>query len=101
MSNIPLEVQMHAERLYDEGGYESVPTIIAKAIMAETERCIGIVDNFIEHVVVEIDGRSRFSIQDINKECRKSARYIRDQISGEFEKNWGVVTPSQAKEGAK
>ena len=39
MSEIPLEVQMHAERLYDEGGYEAVPTIIAKAIIAEREQC--------------------------------------------------------------
>ncbi len=37
MSEIPFEVAMHAERLYDEGGYEGVPTIIAKAIMAERE----------------------------------------------------------------
>jgi hypothetical protein len=39
MSEIPLEIAMHAERLYDEGGYESAPTIIAKAILAERERC--------------------------------------------------------------
>ena len=39
MSEIPLEISMNAERLYDEGGYESVPTIIAKAIMAERARC--------------------------------------------------------------
>lgn len=32
---IPLEVMMHAERLYDEGGYKTVPTIIAEAIIAE------------------------------------------------------------------
>lgn len=44
MSEIPLEIAMHAERLYDEGGYESVPTIIAKAIMAERERCAEIAD---------------------------------------------------------
>lgn len=39
MSEIPVELAMHAERLYDEGGNESVPTIIAKAIIAERERC--------------------------------------------------------------
>jgi len=46
MSEIPLEVQMHAERLYDEGGCEAVPTIIAKAIMAERERAAKIAEEF-------------------------------------------------------
>lgn len=36
-SDIPDDVMMHAERLYDEGGYKTVPQIIAEAIMAE--RC--------------------------------------------------------------
>lgn len=44
MQEIPLEVQMNAERLWDEGGYESGPTIIAKAIMAERERCAEIAE---------------------------------------------------------
>lgn len=39
MSDIPLEVAMNAERLWDDGGNESAPTIIAKAILAERERC--------------------------------------------------------------
>lgn len=38
MSEIPDELMMHAERLYDEGGYKPVPTIIAEAILAERER---------------------------------------------------------------
>lgn len=46
MSEIPLEIAMHAERLYDEGGYESVPTIIAKAIIAERNRCAEIADSY-------------------------------------------------------
>lgn len=37
---IPLEIMMHAERLYDEGGCKSVPTIIAEAILAERGRII-------------------------------------------------------------
>lgn len=39
MTEIPDDVMMHAESLYDEGGYKSVPQIIAEAIMAERERC--------------------------------------------------------------
>ncbi|TRB05848.1 hypothetical protein EXN61_11480 [Agrobacterium tumefaciens] len=38
-SEIPDDVMMNAERLYDEGGYKTVPEIIAEAIMAERERC--------------------------------------------------------------
>ena len=37
MSEIPMELMMHAERLYDEGGQKTVPTIIAEAILAERE----------------------------------------------------------------
>jgi hypothetical protein len=40
MTEIPLEIQMHAERLWDEGGYQSPPEIIARAILAERERCV-------------------------------------------------------------
>ncbi|MGQ4813090.1 hypothetical protein ACCZ74_12420 [Agrobacterium vitis] len=39
MSEIPEDVMMNAERLYDEGGQKSVPQIIAEAIMAERIRC--------------------------------------------------------------
>lgn len=42
MSEIPVEVSMHAERLYDEGGNESVPMIITKAILSERERSVAI-----------------------------------------------------------
>lgn len=45
MSEYPLELSMHAERLYDEGGNKSVPDIIAFAIMQERERCLEIVKN--------------------------------------------------------
>ncbi len=34
-SEIPEEIMMHAERLHDEGGYKTVPQIIAEAILAE------------------------------------------------------------------
>jgi len=44
MSPIPDELMMHAERLYDEGGYKSVPMIIAEAILAERDRCAGIAE---------------------------------------------------------
>jgi hypothetical protein len=36
---IPDDVMMYAEMLYDDGGYKSVPQIIAEAIMAERTRC--------------------------------------------------------------
>lgn len=39
LSEIPEDVMMNAERLYDEGGYKNVPQIIAEAIMAERARC--------------------------------------------------------------
>jgi len=42
MGEISEELMMHAERLYDEGGYKTVPTIIADAILAERERCADI-----------------------------------------------------------
>lgn len=38
-SEIPADVMMNAERLYDDGGYKTVPEIIAEAVMAERERC--------------------------------------------------------------
>lgn len=44
MTDIPDDVMMNAERLYDEGGYKTVPEIIAEAILAERERCARIAD---------------------------------------------------------
>lgn len=38
MTTIPDELMMHAERLYDEGGYKTVPMIIAEAILAERDQ---------------------------------------------------------------
>lgn len=49
MSEISIELAMHAERLYDEGGNESVPTIIAKAILGERERCAEIARSIDPH----------------------------------------------------
>lgn len=46
IEEIPMEVQMNAERLWDEGGYESGPAIIAKAIMAERYRCADIAEAY-------------------------------------------------------
>lgn len=42
---IPDDVMMYAEMLYDDGGYKTVPRIIAEAILAERERCAKIAES--------------------------------------------------------
>lgn len=63
---------------------------IEKVILAERERCVREIDYFIENIVIEVPGRGRFSIGDLNKESRKALRYVRDRITGDFDANWKV-----------
>lgn len=63
----------------------------ARAIMAERERCLAECDNFINDIEIEIGRKKRFDIYDIQRQAKKSVRYVRDKISGEFEANWKTV----------
>lgn len=54
----------------------------------ERKRILDIFDYTIENIDIEIDGRSRFDIYDINREAKKMLRYVRDQVDGTFDKNW-------------
>lgn len=55
----------------------------------QNQTAIDLINYTIENVEIEIDGRSRFTISDINREARKMLRYVRDQLEGTFEQNWG------------
>ncbi len=54
----------------------------------ERKRILDIFEYTLENIDIEIDGRSRFSIYDINREAKKMLRYVRDQINGTFDDNW-------------
>lgn len=74
---------------YRSDGYEEeMAELIARAILAERERCAKVASNFIDNVEIEVEGRSRFSIYDLNREAKKAVRYVKDQITGEFDDNW-------------
>lgn len=80
---------------------------IALVILAERQRCLAEADHFLTDIQISIDGRSRFDIGDINRQANKAVRYVRDRISGDYEKNWSSVprahpstpiTPSEAQQ---
>ncbi len=54
----------------------------------ERKRILDIFDYTIKNIDIEIDGRSRFDIYDINREAKKMLRYVRDQVDGTFDENW-------------
>ena len=98
MSDIPADIMKAAAAVIlawePFGDHGKLDQLIARALVAERERCVSVLNNFITDVDVEIDGRSRFTIGDINRECKKSVRYVRDQITGDFDKNW-LERPSE------
>lgn len=64
---IPDDVIMNAERLWDDGGYKFAYEIIAEAIMSERQRCIEIMESRIE-IYTDIAQRNAI------KECISSVR---------------------------
>lgn len=71
-----------------------VRSVIERAIREERERCVAEADQFLKDIQISVEGRSRFTIGDLNREARKSVRYVRDRISGDYEKNWSSVPRS-------
>lgn len=97
MSEIPEDIRKEGERIWRE--YHStrlvpydLPLEISKSILAERERCLAEADHFLSDIQISIDGRSRFDIGDINRQANKAVRYVRDRISGDYEKNWSSVS---------
>lgn len=80
----------------DSAKRQALTNAFARAIMDERNKGISQIDHFINDITISVQGRSRFTIADINREANKAARYIRDRISGDYEQNWTDVPKSAA-----
>ena len=91
-TDIPDDIRKAAEAVAEEAQHDSwVVDSIAAAILAERKRCIAEIDHFLSDIQISVDGRSRFDIYDINRQAKKAVRYVRDRISGDYDKNWYSV----------
>ena len=98
MSEIPQDIWDAADAAhyaaFHAETHEHEVDIIARAIMAERERCCAECQYFIDNINISVKGRSRFTEYDLNREARRAVRYVMDKITCDFDKNWSDAPPS-------
>ncbi len=98
---IPQDVMQAAHEIMAEWwvtkeGYEAfgttapqkLQTFIARAIMAERQRCLEHCDYIIQNIDVQSKRRSRFDIYDLGRAYRDGAKHVKERIDGSYKDKW-------------